>query len=130
MEQRALDRGGDDGTVHAGRAGRGGEALLGGAGDGVRVGADAGDGVAGGRLVDEHPQHVERVEFALSALECELSGALEHVLRARAEEAAEVDRTLGASALACEVAGEELVERAVVLAGRGEVFGHSGSPGT
>ena len=71
---------------------------------------------------------MQGVELALSALEREASGALQHVLRARAEEAAEVDRPLRTRALARHVPGEELVERAAVVVGagrRGEVFGHS-----
>jgi hypothetical protein len=128
VEERALHRRRDDGAVDVGGRGCGGEALLGGAGDRARVGADVLDGVTRRRIVDEDAQHVQRIQLALAALEGEPAGALEHLLRPRAEEAAEVDRPLGAGALTREVPSKELVERAaaVVAAGEGgEVFGHS-----
>ena len=74
---------------------------------------------------------MQGVELALTAVERELAGALQQLLRAGAEEAAQVDRPLGTRALPREVACEELVERAPVVAGLGsEVFGHSVSPET
>ncbi len=127
VEQGALHGRRDDRAVDVGGDSRRGEALLGRADDGRRLGADALDGILGRRLRGEDTQHVQGVELALTAVERVLSGALEELLRTCAEEAAEVYRPLRACALACEVAGEELVERAFALAGsggRGEVFGH------
>ncbi len=74
---------------------------------------------------------MQGVELALTAVEGVLAGTLQHLLGAGAEIAAEVDRPLGTRTLPREVASQELVERAPVVAGLGsEVFGHSVSPET
>ncbi|CAH0323479.1 hypothetical protein SRABI128_05008 [Microbacterium sp. Bi128] len=125
VEQRALHRTGDHRAVDVGGGTRGREATLGGARDRGRVGAEPGDGLTRGRLPDEDVQHVQRVEFALSATEGVAAGLLQGFLRTRAEEPAQVDGTFGTSAFPREVAREELVERlsAVVPGAGGDFFG-------
>ena len=125
VEQRALDRARHDGTIDVGGGTGGRQAALGGAGDRGRVGAEPRDGVARGGLPDEHVQDVQRVELALPTAERVASGLLEGLLRAGAQEPAEVDGALGTGALTGEVAREELVERlsAVVPGAGGDIFG-------
>ena len=130
VEERALHRRGDHRAVDVGGVGCRGQALLDGAGDRARVGTHPLDGVLGRGFAHQDAQNVERVEFALAAFERVRAGLLQELLRAQAQEAREVDRPRRASALAVEVAREELVERArAALAVLGcEVFGHF-SPG-
>ncbi len=126
VEQRALDGGRDDRAFHSGGGGCGGQPLLGRTGDRGGVGADAGHGLAHGGVVHQDAQHVQCVELTLAALQGEAAGLLKQRLRARAQEPAEVDRTLGAGALTGEIPRQELVERVRAVAGvGGEVFGHS-----
>ena len=68
---------------------------------------------------------MQRVEFALAATEGVATGLLERLLRAGAQEPAEVDRPLGTRPLPGEVARKELVERlgAVVPGAGGDIFG-------
>ena len=68
---------------------------------------------------------MQSVELVLTAGERVATGVLERLLRAGAQEPAEVDRTLGARPLTGEVAREELVERlgAVVPGAGGDIFG-------
>ncbi len=111
-----------------GRGRRGRKPLLRGLGDRAGVGPDAAHSLAHRFLLDQHVQQMQGIQLVLTASEGEASGALQHVLRARAQEPGEVDRPLRASALTGEVPRDELVERAggvSVTGERGEVFGHS-----
>ncbi len=126
VEERSLHRRGDHRAIDM-RSVRGRrQPVLRGADDRRRVGADALDRVFRRRTVDEHTQNVQRVEFLLAPFERVSTCGLQDLLRRRTEESTEVDRSLGAGALAREIACEELVEGAVAFVG-GEVFGHSRS---
>jgi len=121
VEQRTLNRRSHDGAVDVGRGSSGGKSVVRCASDRARVCADALDGVARGRLPHDHAQHVQSVQLTLTARERVLTSALQDLLRACAQEAAEVDRPLRACPLTREVPREELVERA---AGGSGVFRH------
>jgi hypothetical protein len=110
VEERTGDGCRHNGTLGLGRCRGGREPLLGCASDRTGVCADALDSIAHRILLDEDVQDMKGVQLVLTAVQCEPSGALKHVLRARAQEPRQVDRPLSASSLTGEVPCDELVE--------------------
>ncbi len=124
VEQRALGGRRDGGGVGVERRSGLRKPLLGGVGDGLRVYSDPAHRI-GGRLLERHDaQDVQGVELAVAVFECEPSGLGEELLRAPAEEPADVDRARGARTLTREITGEELVERVRAVTVGSEILGH------